>query len=122
MPAQDIILHLNAQLAVVITYQRETILPKADTFACLSKARNDIPPGPGALWPIPGPQAYSSGDVFLALQPNDRPVMLWKQWNATVRALQWFGEVYEPLAMVFSVMVDSSGTVGSGSLMLAPVP
>ena len=121
MPSQDIILHLTAHLAVLVTYRSDLILPKADTIACLDQARNDIPPGAEAAYPIPGRQFYRSNAVVLSLQPNTSPVMMWNEWDVTVKALQWFGEVYEPLPMFFNVMrgIDASAAIGSGALTLA---
>ena len=118
MPSSsDIILVYKANLAVHITYDRQTIISDVDTVDCLDQARNSIPPGAKATYPIPGPQIYRSGDVVLSIQPNSSPVMLWNEWNTTVRALQWFREEYVALTMVFSVTNwFGEGVLGTGAL------
>ncbi len=121
MPSHDIIIHLTSALAVLITYDIAVILPKADTIACLQQAQNDIPPSAEAMYPIPGPQLYICGDVVLSLLPDSSPVMLWNEWNATVRALEWFTEEYEALAMTFFVthLFDGSKVIGEGAIEIS---
>ena len=118
MPSHDIIIHLTTALAVLVTYEIGKILSKADTLACLHQAQNDIPSGAGAVYPVPGPQLYTSGTVVLSLLPYGSPMMLWNEWSATVRALEWFTQEYEALAMSFSVMVivEGSRVIGTGAI------
>ena len=121
MPAHDIIINFSAGLGVHITYETYQILSKFDTLACLNYAQNNIPTGPEAYSPVPGPLFYKSGDVHLTFVPNSSPVMLWSEWNDTVRALKWFAEEYEALAMVFSVMTitEASKVIGTGAVTTA---
>ena len=118
MPAHDIIIHFTTALAIMITYNIDRILSKADTLGCLKEAQIDIPSGADAESPVPGPQIYSSGNVMLTLLPNTSPVMLWSEWNATISALEWFTREYEAMAMVFSVMdwFDASRIFGRGGI------
>ena len=121
MPTHDIIIHFTTALAIMITYNIERILSKSDTLACLKRAQIDIPSGADAASPVPGPQVYSSGNVILSLLPSSSPEMLWSEWNATVRALEWFTQEYEAVAMVFSVMdwFDVSKILGRGAIAVS---
>ena len=120
MPSHDIIIHFSTALAVLITYEIDTILSKAETIACLQQAQNDIPSAQ-AMYPIPGPQLYWPGDVVLSLLPNSSPVMLWNEWNGTLRALEWFTKEYEALAMTFTVtkVFDDSKIIGEGAIEIS---
>lgn len=119
MPIHDIIIHFNAGIALLITYEIDQVLSKFDTLSCLNQAQNDIPHG--AVLPVPNPLFYRSGDVVLSVTPNDSPVLLWSEWNNTLRALKWFAEQYEALALVFSVLdyLDSSKIMGSGAIAVS---
>ena len=118
MPAHDIIIHFTTGLAVELTYETYQILSKFDTLACLSYAQNNIPTGAEATSPVPGPLFYKSGDVHLTFIPNSSPMILWNEWNATLRALKWFVEEYEALAMVFSVLTitEPLKVIGTGAV------
>ncbi len=121
MPTADTIIYPSANLAVFITYLRETILSDVDTVECLNQAQNAIPPGDEATHPIPDPLiTYRSGHVGLFLRPHSSSAMVWNEWGATVRALQWFREEYAALPMVFQVMhlVGGGEILGDGGLMV----
>ena len=117
MPSTDIIIALNAHLAICITYRRDLPLPDSDTVTVISVARSHIPTGVAVTNPIPHPLIYTSGNVYLTLSPNI-PGMYWIEWDATLRALLWFREQYVALAMDFAVVHRLQGmvTVGIGTL------
>ena len=117
MPSTDIILALDTHLAILITYNRDCLLPNSETVAVINEARSHIPTGVAFGNLIPYPLIYTSRNVYLTLSPQNQG-MYWVEWEASLRALLWFREQYVALAMTFSVMDSLHGMaiLGTGIL------
>ena len=103
-------------------YRNPNTVPLDDLNGCYHQAKemasSKVMDGQGEVPVGTNPQSWSSGNVYLRIEPGEQ--MTWRDWSSVLNFLRLFVYTNEFKGMQFLILKDGLGPIGTGSILREP--